>query len=309
MKVLVTGGAGFIGSNLVDALINIGHQVTIIDNLSTGNEKNINPGVRLYRMDLNSQSIGDVFENTKPDIVFHLAAQVNVGKSIECPILDEEINIRGTLNLLNCCKLFGVKKIVYSSSAAVYGKPQFNPITEDHITEPISYYGVSKLTPEYYIKVFSSLYNINYVILRYSNVFGPRQNHEGEGGVVSIFINKLINQEKPVIYGSGLQTRDFIFVKDVVNANLAAIQHEENDTFNIGTNESVSVVELLNLLSDIHGQNVQAIYKTGRKGDITHSCLNNNKAKSRLKWAPTHDFEQSLRATLDYYVEKKMHVV
>ncbi|MEK3783968.1 NAD-dependent epimerase/dehydratase family protein [Paenibacillus sp. FSL R5-0810] len=309
MKVLVTGGAGFIGSNLVDALINIGHKVTVIDNLSTGDKRNINPEACFYQMELNSKSIEDVFENTKPDIVFHLAAQVNVGKSIECPLLDEEINIRGTLNLLNCCKNFGVKKIVYSSSAAVYGKPHFNPITEDHITEPISYYGVSKLTPEYYIKVFSSLYNISYVILRYSNVFGPRQNHEGEGGVVSIFINKLINKDRPVIYGSGLQTRDFIFVKDVVNANLAAIEYEENDTFNIGTNESISVVGLLDLLSNIHGQNVQAMFETGRKGDIMHSCLDNNKAKSKLKWAPSHDFEQSLKDTLHYYIEMKWQSV
>jgi UDP-glucose 4-epimerase len=302
LRAIVTGGAGFIGSNIVDELIALNHDVFIIDNLSTGNFSNINSQAKFYQIDINSPKLSKVFEEIKPDVVFHLAAQVNVGKSIEDPINDEEINIRGTLNLLENCRLHNVKRIIYSSSAAVYGIPNNLPINEEHFVNPISFYGISKLVPEMYIKTYSSLYGLKYAILRYSNVYGPRQDHRGEGGVISIFLNKVINRENLKVFGDGGQTRDFIYVNDVVSANIAVMDSETSGTFNISTRESIRINDLILIMTSLNHYQNEVVYEQHRSGDIVHSCLDNNLAISSFKWTPKFSMEKGIKETFDYYL-------
>ncbi|KKO55023.1 NAD-dependent epimerase/dehydratase family protein [Paenibacillus sp. DMB20] len=301
MRILVTGGAGFIGSNIADELLSQNHEVGVVDNLLTGKKENVNSKVTFYNIDINSPCLDKVFEVFNPEIVLHLAAQVNVALSIREPILDQEINIRGTLNLLENCKKYNVKRIVYSSSAAVYGTPLSNIIDENHPTNPISFYGISKLVPELYIRTFSKLYGIKYSILRYSNVFGPRQDHLGEAGVVAIFANQIINNMGITIFGDGEQTRDFIFVKDVVNANIAAINSEENGIFNISTKCSVTLNDMVRTMQNQVGKSTEIYYGDERVGDIKHSCLDNRLALQDLGWRPIYSMENGLKELFDYY--------
>jgi UDP-glucose 4-epimerase len=212
MKVLVTGGAGFIGSNLVDRLIEKKYEVVIIDNLSTGKKEHINKNATFYKADISSNEIEDIFKKENINIVIHTAAQIDVQKSINDPIYDCKNNIIGTLNILEACKKHKIEKLVYSSSAAVYGQPDYLPVDEEHPINAMSGYGISKHTPEHYINMYSDIYGLNASILRYSNVYGPRQDPKGEGGVISIFVDKMLNNEEPIIYGDGEQTRDFIYV-------------------------------------------------------------------------------------------------
>lgn len=309
MKALVTGGAGFIGSHLVDLLINEGHEVTIIDNLITGNKENVNCKARFIFMDICLLDLDTVFSENRPDCVFHLAAQVSVGESINDPINDSEINIKGLINVLENCKKYNVKKFVFSSTAAVYGTPIYLPITEKHITDPISFYGVSKLAAEMYIKTYNTLYGIDYAILRYANVYGPRQSHNGEGGVISIFINRIINHESPIILGTGEQTRDFIYVSDVVRANLKASTSENVGTFNISSGTAISLIQLLNSLSYIRSSDILPLYQNHRIGDIAHSCLDNSMAELKLNWKPTYKLDEGLKITLDYCTANQSNLV
>ncbi|EPY09447.1 NAD-dependent epimerase/dehydratase family protein [Paenibacillus alvei] len=300
MRIIVTGGAGFIGSHIVDELVLLGHEVSIIDNFSTGRKSNVNQGSKLFVEDINSDAIFNIFNEVRPHIVFHLAAQVSVEKSIRDVVYDEGENIRGTINILEACKKYEVKKIVYSSSAAIYGCPITNPIKEIHPLEPISFYGISKLTPEYYIRTYSKLYGMDHVILRYSNVYGPRQDYKGEGGVISLFMNKVKNNESPVIYGDGLQTRDFIYVKDVASANICALQHKENETFNISTNYSKSIKDIIDIMSTISNKEIMVKYTEARKGDIFHSRLDNSLACERLNWQPRIALEDGIRKLFEH---------
>ncbi|PAK52019.1 NAD-dependent epimerase/dehydratase family protein [Paenibacillus sp. 7541] len=309
MKALVTGGAGFIGSHLVDLLINEGHEVTVIDNLITGNKENINSNARFIFMDVCSPDLETVFTEHGPDCVFHLAAQASVGESIKDPIKDSEINIKGLINVLENCKKNNVKKIIFSSTAAVYGTPMSLPITEEHITDPISFYGVSKLAAEMYIKTYNILYGIDYTILRYANVYGPRQNYNGEGGVISIFINRILNHEPPIILGTGEQTRDFIYVSDVARANLKASISEDVGTFNISSGTAISLTQLLDSLSYIRSVKISPLYQNHRIGDIAHSCLENRMAELKLNWKPIYKLEDGLKITLDYYTEHQSNLV
>lgn len=305
MKIAVTGGAGFIGSNIVDELIRHGHEVLIIDNLFTGKESNINKEAIFVFLDINSPELFDIFDDFKPEIVIHHAAQVSVGKSFVDPMLDQEINIRGTLNLLQTCVNTGVRKIVYASSAAVYGTPQYLPINESHNIDPSSFYGISKFVPESYIKIFSDTYGLDYSILRYANVYGPRQDHLGEGGVISIFINKVIKNEVLTINGDGLQTRDFVFVKDVVAANIAALKYGSKKVLNIGTGERISLNELIEIISTVTGTNIESSTLDPKQGDIKDSCLDNSQALEELKWMPEYCLEKGLAQTFQFYDQQK----
>lgn len=301
MKVLITGGAGFIGSNLADCLLSKKIEVVIVDSLATGHIENINPKAVFYKMDIRDANLKDVFEKEKPAYVFHLASQIDVQKSINDPSYDASVNVLGTINLLEQCRRFEVEKVIYASSAAVYGSPMYLGIDEAHRIMPMSFYGITKHTAEHYLKVYKELYGLKYTILRYSNVYGPRQQYNAEGGVVAIFINKLLNGEAPVIYGDGEQTRDFVFVKDIAEANYLAIMKGDNEIINISTNKYITLNYLLKLLKEITMSEKAPIYKAPKKGDIKNSYLENKKACEILSWHPKYRLEQGLRETVEYY--------
>jgi len=302
-KVLVTGGAGFIGSHLVDRLIHEGCSVSIIDNLSTGSLDNVNKNAKFYEMDIRDSEISKVFEAEKPEYVFHHAAHIDVQRSLGDPMFDGDVNIIGTINILEKCRKYGAAKFIYPSSAAVYGMPEYLPVNEQHGVNPISFYGISKHTPEHYIKVYSELYGIKHTIFRYANVYGIRQDPKGEGGVVSIFMERLMKGKIPVIYGDGEQTRDFIYVDDIVEANIKALCYGDNETLNISTNIPVSVNELYSLMKDMLEIEHDAEHAGERAGDIRHSCLDNSKAMKLLDWKPKYSIKEGLRKTIDYYAK------
>jgi UDP-glucose 4-epimerase len=302
-KIVVTGGAGFIGSHIVDRCIAEGYQTVVIDNLSTGKINNVNPGAVFYKADIRTDKIHDIFEKERPDIVIHHAAQIDVQKSIHNPFEDAGINISGTVNLLKAAVGSGVRKFIYASSAAVYGSPEFLPVTEQHAKVPISFYGVSKYVPEYYIQTFAGLYDLEYVILRYANVYGIRQDPKGEGGVISIFLDRMLKGESITVFGDGSQTRDFIYVGDVAEANLKAVRYGRNAVCNIGTGENVSLNELIGIFEDVGQREQNVLYGNTRKGDIIHSCLANTEALEKLQWQPQTTLREGLTRTFAYYSE------
>jgi len=304
MNVLVTGGAGFIGSHIVDKLINEGLDVVVIDNLSTGKLENLNEKAKFYNLDITSNQLSTIFQQEKIDVVIHQAAQIDVQKSLQDPVYDSKVNINGTVNLLECCRKYNVSKIIYASSAAVYGKPEYLPIDEKHPIQPMSFYGISKFTPESYLKIYKELYGLDYTILRYSNIYGPRQDSKGEGGVIAIFIDKLLNEQTPIIFGDGEQTRDFLYVEDVAEANFRAIFKGDGEILNISTNTRISINQLYTELTSILHLDLKPHYKEARLGDILHSSLNNKKAIQTLNWQPKYTFSEGLLKTVSYYKSK-----
>jgi UDP-glucose 4-epimerase len=305
MKVLVTGGAGFIGSHIVNKLIDRDYDVVVVDNMSTGTTERINPKAAFYNFDIASTNLEHVMEFEKPDFVIHHAAQIDVQSSLQDPLFDAHTNILGTINLLVQCRKLGVKKFVYASSAAAYGDPAYLGVDEDHPIEPISFYGISKFAPEYYIKTFSKLSAMKYTILRYSNVYGIGQDPKGEGGVVSFFIDRMIQGETQVVYGDGEQTRDFIYVSDVADANVNALLHGNNTICNISSNKQITINELLEMLNLIAGTELEPMYLADRKGDIRHSYLDNSRAIRELQWKPRYSLISGLKETYRYYSSKK----
>ena len=301
MKVLVTGGAGFIGSHVVDLLAQSGYEPLVVDNLQSGNRDVVPPQVRFYHVDVTSPQIETVFEKEKPEVVIHLAAQVDVARSLKDPVEDAQQNILGTIRLLTCCQRFNVKKFIFSSSCAVYGEQEDQSIKETLPVQTKSFYGISKYTSELYIQTFNNIYQIPYTILRYANVYGPRQTPKGEGGVVSIFLKKVLKEEAPFIFGDGEQTRDFVYVKDVALANVLAIENGTNEIFNIGCNSKISINELYQMIASFSTKKIPPIFMTGRKGDIRFSRLDNSKAINLLNWKPTFNLNTGLRETFKYY--------
>lgn len=301
MKILVTGGAGFIGSHILDLLIAEGCETVVIDNFMTGQRRFVPPGARLFEMDITSPLVENVFAQEKPDYVIHLAAQIDVAKSILDPVSDARHNILGTLQMLHCCHKYKVRKIVFSSSCAVYGETADCSITESFPIRPISFYGVSKQIAEMYIQFYHKIYGLPYTILRYANVYGPRQGGRGEGGVISIFMQKWMNQEMPIVYGTGEQTRDFVYVKDVAMANVRSLSRGNNEVINIGSNQKTSINELLRLMSLTHSRELPILYQSGREGDIPYSRLDHTKAKETLDWEPRYDLRTGLSETLEFF--------
>ena len=301
MEVLVTGGAGFIGSNIVDGLIEEDHKAVVVDNLSTGKKENLNEEAEFYQFDIRDQELEKVFEENEISHVIHHAAQIDVQHSIKDPLFDAQNNILGTINLLEMAKKYEVEKIIYASSAAVYGEPDYLPVDEEHPIKAMSPYGITKHTPEHYIKMYNELYDLKYTIFRYSNVYGPRQDPKGEGGVVSIFVDKMLAEERPVIFGDGQQTRDFIHIFDIVKANLFALEKGNNILVNISTESRDSVNDLVDYLNEILPYSLEAINEEARKGDILHSSLANGKAKELLGWTPDYDLRAGLEQTVEYY--------
>ncbi len=301
MKILVTGGCGFIGSHIVDAYIRMGHHVAIIDDLSTGDIRNLNPKATFYEEDIRNREIEQIFVREKFDAINHHAAQINVRTSVDDPLFDADVNILGSLNLMNLAQKYQVKRFIFASSGGtVYGEPRKFPITEDFPIEPSSPYGISKATVEKYLKLFAQLYNMDYVILRYSNVYGPRQNSKSEAGVISIFINQILNNEQCIVFGDGNQTRDYIYVDDVVKANCACLEIV-SDVLNIGTGIETSVNDLITILSDIAKKPVAHEYGSARPGEIFRNVLDFSKAQSTLDWEPEIILDHGIKKTFDYF--------
>ncbi len=302
-KILVTGGAGFIGSHIVDLLIKNNYDVVVVDNLSTGRNENINKKAKFYKVDItDAKKLRNVFQKEKPKYVIHEAAQINVRESVKNPQLDAKINIMGGVNVLECCKDFKVRKIVYSSSGgAVYGNPNKLPCTEETPTKPLSQYGVSKLVFENYVVMYSKLYGLDYTILRYSNVYGPRQDPKGEAGVISIFISSLLSKKQPKIFGDGNQTRDFVYVEDVANANLLVLKkNTKTKIFNIGVGKETSVNELYNKIAKALNSNIKAKHTEAVKGEVKKIYLNIGKVKKELGWNPQTNIDAGLKKTIDW---------
>ena len=302
MKILVTGGAGFIGSNLVDALINLGHDVAVIDNLSSGLRRNLNLKARLYEIDIRDKKLSEIFEREKPDIVDHHAAQIDVRKSGEDPVADAEANILGSLNVITNCLRFGVKRIVYASTGgAIYGDPQYLPADENHPINPISQYGISKHTVEHYLHLYSIIHGLEYVALRYSNVYGQRQNPYGEAGVVAIFAIQMLTGQQPTIFGPGDKTRDYTHVSDIVAANIIALDHGKNTIYNIGTGIETKDQEIFDTLASVLGYKGKPIYAPVRKGEVYRISLNCGKASKELGWRPKLSLREGITRAADYY--------
>ncbi len=301
MNILITGGAGFIGSHIAETLIENHHNVTILDNLSTGNKKFIPEGAEFINDDIRSSSIESLFRSRHFDAVYHEAAQLLVPVSIADPKFDADENIMGMLNILEAARKNGVRKIIFSSSAAVYGDNPNLPLTETEPPEPASPYGLTKWMTENYLKLYHRLYGLNYTILRYSNVYGPRQGSSGEGGVIYHFAKALAKGEPVTIYGDGKATRDFIFVRDVAAANLEALDKADNRIMNISSNSEISIHDLALRMIRISGKTVPVIYKPARAGDILHSRLSNEEAEKRMKWTPRTSVDIGLESVNRYF--------
>lgn len=301
-RVLVTGGAGFIGTHIVDLLLENGVRVSVLDDLSTGALANLDPRVNLYMGRIQDRElVQEAVGRERPDYVIHQAAQADVQVSLRDPGADAGVNILGAINLLEACRAGGVRKVVYASSAAVYGNPRYLPVDEQHPVAPVSGYGISKYTAERYLMLYSFLHGLEFTALRYANVYGPRQDASGEGGVVAIFCSRLSGGAQPVIYGDGKQTRDFIYVRDVAAANLAALQRGSGQILNISTGIPTSVNELLSALGKVAGSGLQAEYRAERPGDIGHSYLSPLRAIEALNWKPLVPLEEGLKITYAYF--------
>lgn len=304
MKALVTGGLGFIGSNLVDELVRLGYDVVIVDNLSTGKMENLNKKAKLYIKDIiNFEELENIFDKEKPEIVFHLAAQANVRKSVENPSEDAKTNIIGSLNLLHLSSKYKVKKFIFSSSGgAVYGDDVELPAPENEEEKPVSPYGCAKLAVEKYIYYFNKIWNLDYVILRYANVYGPRQDSKGEAGVVAIFIDKMMQGINPEINGNGKQTRDFVYVDDVVKANIASLKGK--GIFNISAGKNTSINELFDKINNLFSNKFKKKYAPAKLGEQMRSWLDISLAKAKLGWKPEVSLDLGLKKTFDWFNQK-----
>ena len=302
MKILVTGGAGFIASHITDAFIEQGHQVTVVYDLSTGFKENINPKAKFVQLNICDKSLKTLFEAEKFDVVNHHAAQMDVRKSVADPEFDAKTNILGTINLLQNSVATNVKKFMFASTGgAVYGEQNYFPADENHPTNPLSPYGISKLTVEKYLFFYNKQYNLNYSVLRYANIYGPRQNPFGEAGVIAIFTSKLLKDEQPIINGSGLQTRDYVFVKDVVKANLLALNDNEPDILNVGTGIETNVNELFNALNNIIGKGKKEIHGPAAPGEQLRSVISSEKMFKKFNWKPSTSLDEGLKETVDFF--------
>ena len=307
MKILITGGAGFIGSHLQDRLIKEGHRVVIVDNLSTGKKENLNPRAKFYKADICGSKISQIFKKEKPEIVFHFAAQINVRKSVEDPIEDAKINILGSLNIIQSfCHLSSVishkSKIIFASTGgAIYGDADIVPTPESYPEYPLSPYGIEKLIVDKYLNYYHKVFGLPYVSLRLANVYGPRQNSKGEAGVVAIFIDKMLEGGRPIINGSGTQTRDFVYVNDVVEANILGLKKNKVGIFNIGTARETDVNTIFEKLKKLTGSSCKEIHAPEKPGEQKRSCLDFSKAKKEIGWQPKYDLNKGLKETVKWF--------
>ena len=302
MKILVTGGAGFIGSHIAEAYLEAGHDVAILDDLSSGFKQNVPAGARLYQADIRSADIDRVFAAEKPEVVNHQAARANVRESFAVPVVYADVNVCGSVNLLESCKKHGVRKVIYASTGgAVYGEPTELPVPETHAINPLDPYGASKHHVEHYLHLYQANFGIDYTVLRYANIFGPRQNPHGEAGVVAIFTGQMMNGQQPMIHGSGAQERDFVHGADVARASVLALERGGGEILNIGSGKGTSVNTIFALLAGLTGYGKPAGHGPAKKGEVSRIFLNADRARRLLGWEPRIELPDGLASTVDYF--------
>ncbi|HDP34674.1 MAG TPA: NAD-dependent epimerase/dehydratase family protein [Candidatus Hydrogenedentes bacterium] len=305
--ILVTGGAGFIGSHVVDAFIQKGHDVIVVDDLSSGNSDYVHEAAVFYEMDVRSPQLESVFEAHKPDVISHHAAQIDVRKSVEDPVYDADVNIRGALNLLEMSVKYGVRKFVFASTGgAIYGSPASLPADENCVPKPESPYGTSKLCVEQYIHLYNRIHKINFTILRYPNVYGPRQSAHGEAGVCSIFAGLMLAGKTPVLYGKGDAFRDYVFVDDIAHANVLALNKAPGETINLGSGVGITVKQLYEIIKKLTGFSGKAVLKPLRPGEVKGIYITGERAAKMLGWKPSVSLEEGLRRTVAFVREQQM---
>ena len=302
MRILVTGGAGFIASHVSDSLLALGHDVAIVDNLATGKRENLPAGAGFHEVDIRDEKLRDVFRAVKPDVVVHHAAHIDVTRSVREPAYDASVNILGSLNLLECCRESGVRKVVYAGTGgALFGEPSYLPVDEAHPIDPISPYGVSKHTVEHYLFAYKANHSIDYVVLRYPNVYGPRQDPHGEAGVVAIFSLQLLGGQQPVIFGDGTKTRDYCYVGDIAAANVLALNSPVSGVYNLGRGIEVSDLEVFEAVRTATGSQTAPRFAPVRPGEVENIALNAAKAKRELGWTWKVDFVDGVAKAVDFY--------
>ena len=308
MKILVTGGAGFIGSHVVDKMIEAGHEVVVLDNLCTGRLSNLNPKAKFYQMDIRSPEVEKIFEEERPEVVDHHAAQMDVRRSVSDPIYDADVNILGGLNLLNLAVKYKVRKFIHiSSGGAAYGEPVYLPCDEKHPVQPLCPYGATKYMLELYLYMYKETYGLDYSVIRYPNVFGPRQDPAGEAGVVAIFAGHMLKDKPVTIFGTGEQVRDYVFVKDCARANLMVLENGSGKVFNLGWGIGTTVNQIYKGLKEITGYQQDAIYAPARPGETFQIYLDATRAKEELGWEPTVTLHEGLTQTVEYFREVELN--
>lgn len=303
MKILITGGAGFIGSHIADKLLEMGNKVVIVDDLSTGKEKNINPGAVFHKLDIRDrEALERVFDQERPEIVSHHAAQTDVRRSMQDPVFDAQVNILGSLNLMDLSLKYGAEKIIFASTSAVYPEPDYIPADEQHPIRPLSSYGLAKFAVEHYLDLYYRTYGLWYTALRYGNVYGPRQDPHGEAGVVAIFSEQMLSGVQPTIFGDGSKTRDYVYIDDIVRANMLVMEGlGHGQVFNLGWAREVTDFELFSAVRKAVGVEVEPVYDKKRPGEVERICLNSTKAKHMLNWSPRISLEEGIPLTVEYY--------
>jgi UDP-glucose 4-epimerase len=310
VKILVTGGAGFIGSHVVDTFIANGHEVVIVDDLSTGRRSNLNPAATFYQIDIRSDELKEVFEKEKPHVVDHHAAQMDVRRSVVDPLFDADVNVLGSIKLIELARQYGVERFIYiSTGGAVYGEPEYLPCDEAHPINPICPYGASKHTVEHYLYMYHELYDLDYVVLRYPNVYGPRQDPHGEAGVVAIFTGLMLKGDQVVINGDGDQERDFVFVGDCARGNLLALTTQNSNTiYNLGEGKPTTVNDIYRELKKITNYQLSAVHGPAKVGETRRIYLEAKKAAQELDWQPSVGLGEGLAATVEYFKDAEPEV-
>jgi len=312
-KVLVTGGAGFVGSHLVDRLIGEGYKVIVIDNLSSGRKDNLrpeyfkgkNPALRFYKIDICDPKISEIFRKEKPEFVFHFAAHIEARESVKDPIFDAQVNILGSINILENCRKFNIKKIIFSSSGGeIYGAAKKIPTSENYSPCPLSPYGAGKLAVEKYLDVYYYLFNLPYVALRYGNIYGPRQNPNGEAGVIAIFTNKMLKNEQAFLHGNGKQSKDYIFIEDVIEATFLSFKRKFTGIINIGTAKETSVLEIFKKIKALTQSKTREKHIPLPPCSFKRGCLSIKKAKREINWQPKYNLERGLKITVEWFRSK-----
>jgi UDP-glucose 4-epimerase len=310
MRILVTGGAGFIGSHTVDALVATGsHEVSVVDNLSAGKRDQINPGTRFHQADIrDAAEVGRIIGEARPEVIVHFAAQMDVRRSVADPAFDAQVNLVGFLNLMEAARQHGLRRVVFSSTGgAIYGEQDTFPADESHPCRPVSPYGVAKFSTESYLFFYKAQYGIDYAAMRYANVYGPRQDPHGEAGVVAIFCGRLLEDKPVTIFGDGKQTRDYVYVGDVVRANVAAVTASATGPINVGTGIETDVNQLYRALAAAAGSDRPPTYAPARLGEQSRSVIAATRARRELGWSPQVTIEEGLRRTYDFFKERVAH--